>query len=63
MERPVELQERIFRKPFEAALIAAFTREELDEYFLLTRFYNIPLNQEAAEIYWLAYNFNPLVSR
>lgn len=32
MERPVELQERIFRKLFEAALIAAFTREELDEY-------------------------------
>ena len=32
MERPVELQERIFRKLFEAARIAAFTREELDEY-------------------------------
>ncbi len=32
LERPVELQERIFRKVFEAARIAAFTREELDEY-------------------------------
>ena len=31
-ERPVELQERIFRRLFEAARIAAFTREELDEY-------------------------------
>lgn len=32
LERPAELQERIFRKLFEAARIAAFTREELDEY-------------------------------
>ena len=32
LERPAELQERIFRKVFEAARIAAFTREELDEY-------------------------------
>ena len=32
MARPVELQERIFRKLFEAARIAAFTRDELDEY-------------------------------
>ena len=31
-ERPAELQERIFRRLFEAARIAAFTREELDEY-------------------------------
>ena len=32
MDRPAELQERIFRKLFKAAEIAAFTKEELDQY-------------------------------
>ena len=32
LDRPAELQERIFRKLFEAAEIAAFTKEELNQY-------------------------------
>lgn len=32
MERPVELQERVFRRLFEAAEIAKFTKQQYDEY-------------------------------